>query len=112
MPLLCLSALVATGLQLAANPVHSSHPQYICGPRGTEFITANSINYRIKQQSMAELYVERKRKSPVLWILLALILLAVIGYLVWANSNRINNEDTTTEQTTTTTTTSGAPAGQ
>ncbi|HYH14793.1 MAG TPA: hypothetical protein VD794_06230 [Flavisolibacter sp.] len=60
---------------------------------------------------MAELYVERKRKSPVLWILLALILLAVVGYLVWANRDRLDNNATTTEQTTTTTT-SGAPAGQ
>jgi hypothetical protein len=60
---------------------------------------------------MAELYVERKRKSPVLWILLAIILLAIVGYLVWANRDRIDN-DTTTEQTTTTTTTAPAPAGQ
>lgn len=61
---------------------------------------------------MAELYVERKRKSPVLWILLALILLAVIGYLVWANRDRLDNDATKTEQTTTTTTTNAAPAGQ
>lgn len=60
---------------------------------------------------MAELYVERKRKSPVLWILLAIILLAVVGYLVWANRDRMSN-DTTTEQTTTTTTTAPAPARQ
>ena len=60
---------------------------------------------------MAEIYVERKRKSPVLWILLALILLAVIGYLVWANRDKMNNDATTTEQTTTTTT-APAPAGQ
>lgn len=60
---------------------------------------------------MAELYVERKRKSPVLWILLALIVLAIIGYLVWANRDKLdNNKTTTTEQTTTTTT--GTPAGQ
>lgn len=58
---------------------------------------------------MAELNVERKRKSPVLWILLVLIVLAVIGYLVWANRDRLN-DDTTTEQTTTTTTTT--PTGQ
>ena len=61
---------------------------------------------------MAELYVERKRKSPVLWILLAIILLAVIGYLVWANRDKMGNDATTTEQTTTTTTTAPAPAGQ
>ena len=61
---------------------------------------------------MAELYVERKRKSPVLWILLAIILLAVIGYLVWANRDKMSNDATTTEQTTTTTTTAPAPAGQ
>jgi hypothetical protein len=60
---------------------------------------------------MAELYVERKRKSPVLWILLALILLAVVGYLVWANRDKLdNNKTTTTEQTTTTTT--ATPPGQ
>ncbi|ANE51594.1 hypothetical protein [Flavisolibacter tropicus] len=60
---------------------------------------------------MAELYVERKRKSPVLWILLALIVLAVVGYLVWANRDKLqNNKTTTTEQTTTTTT--GTPTGQ
>lgn len=58
---------------------------------------------------MAELYVERKRKSPVLWILLALILLAVVGYLVWANRDKLSNDttnpqQTTTQQTTTTTT--------
>ena len=60
---------------------------------------------------MAELYVERKRKSPVLWIVLALVLLAIIGYLVWANSNKLENERTTTTEQTTTTT-SPAPAGQ
>ena len=54
---------------------------------------------------MAELYVERKRKSPVLWILLALIVLAVIGYLVWANRDKLDNNKTTT-------TTTGVPAGQ
>lgn len=60
---------------------------------------------------MAELYVERKRKSPVLWILLAIILLAIVGYLVWANRDKLDNDGTTTEQTTTTTT-APAPAGQ
>jgi putative exporter of polyketide antibiotics len=50
---------------------------------------------------MAELYVERKRKSPVLWILLALILLAVVGYLVWANRDKLSNDNTNTQQTTT-----------
>jgi uncharacterized protein HemX len=56
---------------------------------------------------MAELYVERKKKSPVLWILLALIILGVIGYLLWANQDKLTNDTpaTTTEQTTTTTTT-------
>ena len=60
---------------------------------------------------MAELYVERKKKSPILWILLALIILAVVGYLLWANQDKLTNNPapaTTTEQTTTTTTT--APA--
>jgi hypothetical protein len=61
---------------------------------------------------MAEIYVERKRKSPVLWILLALILLAVVGYLVWANRDKLDNNKTTTTEQTTTTTTPGAPAGQ
>ena len=61
---------------------------------------------------MAELYVERKRKSPVLWILLALILLAVVGYLVWANRDKLDNDGTTTTTTqqTTTTNTGTAPA--
>jgi len=59
---------------------------------------------------MAELYVERKRKSPVLWIVLALILLAVVGYLVWANRDKLRNETTTNTQQTTTTTTGTPPA--
>jgi hypothetical protein len=58
---------------------------------------------------MAELYVERKRKSPVLWILLALILLAVVGYLVWANRDKIDDNTTTTTEQTTTTNTGTAP---
>ena len=61
---------------------------------------------------MAELYVERKRKSPVLWILLALILLAVVGYLVWANRDKLDNNTTTNTQQTTTTTTTGTPPAQ
>ena len=60
---------------------------------------------------MAELYVERKRKSPAIWILLALVLLAVVGYLVWANRDKLDSDDTTTTtQQTTTTNTGTAPA--
>ena len=35
---------------------------------------------------MAELDVERKKKSILPWILLALLLVAVIAYFVWNNS--------------------------
>lgn len=39
---------------------------------------------------MAELNVVRKKKSPLPWILLALIILGIIGYLVWRNSEGID----------------------
>jgi hypothetical protein len=37
---------------------------------------------------MAELDVVRKKKSPLLWILLALLVIAIIGYLIWNSSNQ------------------------
>ncbi len=35
---------------------------------------------------MAELDVVRKKKSPLPWILLGLLLLALVAFLIWNNS--------------------------
>ena len=53
---------------------------------------------------MAELLVQRKKKSALPWILLALIILAVVGYLVWKNNQVAPATDTNP-----TTTTNAAP---
>jgi hypothetical protein len=53
---------------------------------------------------MAELLVQRKKKSALPWIILALLVLAVIGYLVWKNNQVAPATDTKT-----TTTTNAAP---
>jgi lipopolysaccharide export system protein LptC len=55
---------------------------------------------------MAELLVQRKKRSALPWIILALIVLAVIGYLVWKNQQVAHQ---TNGNTTTTTTTTTAP---
>jgi hypothetical protein len=39
---------------------------------------------------MADLDVQRKKKSPLPWILIGLLLLAVLAYFLW-NRNRENN---------------------
>jgi hypothetical protein len=39
---------------------------------------------------MADLDVQRKKKSPLPWILIGLLLLAVLAYFLW-NKNRENN---------------------
>ncbi|RYY95084.1 MAG: hypothetical protein EOO11_16580 [Chitinophagaceae bacterium] len=60
---------------------------------------------------MAELLVQRKKKSVWPWILLALIVLGIIGYLVWRNQQGAAANHTapaaydSTRTTTTTTTT-------
>jgi hypothetical protein len=52
---------------------------------------------------MAELHVQKKRSSPLPWILLALLILGIVGYLVWRNSNKAETvpgtNDTITTQT-------------
>lgn len=40
---------------------------------------------------MAELHVQRKKKSPLPWILLALIILALVAFLIWNNREKIDN---------------------
>ncbi len=39
---------------------------------------------------MADLDVQRKKKSPLPWILIGLLLLAILAYFLW-NRNRENN---------------------
>ncbi|GAA4338766.1 hypothetical protein [Flaviaesturariibacter amylovorans] len=62
---------------------------------------------------MAELLVQRKKKSALPWILLALIILGIIGYLLWRNQQGAASAapvgDTTTTTTTTTTGTTTNP---
>ena len=43
---------------------------------------------------MADLDVQRKKKSPLPWILLALIILAVVAFLLWNNRDEIDNATT------------------
>ena len=49
---------------------------------------------------MANLDVQRKKKSPLPWILLTLVILAIAGYLIWRqyNNNQTGNTTTTTTQ--------------
>ncbi|MEO6070233.1 MAG: hypothetical protein ABIN57_11615 [Chitinophagaceae bacterium] len=51
---------------------------------------------------MANLDVQRKKKSPLPWILLTLAVLAIVGYLIWRQYN--NHEANEATPTTTTTT--------
>jgi cytoskeletal protein RodZ len=55
---------------------------------------------------MAELLVQRKKKSALPWIVLALIVLGIIGYLVWKNTQVAPQ----THASPATTTNSNAPA--
>jgi len=48
---------------------------------------------------MAELDVQRKKSNPWPWIILALLILGIIGYLVWRNSNDNNAGTTDTTMT-------------
>jgi lipopolysaccharide export system protein LptC len=36
---------------------------------------------------MAELLVQRKKRSPLPWVILALLILAIVGYLIWRNQH-------------------------
>ncbi|HEX6334023.1 MAG TPA: hypothetical protein VFZ78_07335 [Flavisolibacter sp.] len=56
---------------------------------------------------MAELYVQRKKRSVLPWILLALVVLGVIGWFVYNNYYR--NDAT---EATPATQTTAPPAGQ
>ena len=40
---------------------------------------------------MADLDVQRKKKSPLPWILLALLILALVAFLIWNNRDSIDN---------------------
>jgi len=44
---------------------------------------------------MADLDVQRKKKSPLPWILLGLLLLAIVAYFLW-NRNRVDKDMTPT----------------
>ncbi|HVE60935.1 MAG TPA: hypothetical protein VNA26_03900 [Chitinophagaceae bacterium] len=44
---------------------------------------------------MADLDVQRKKKSPLLWILLTLIILAAIAYFVWDRYGKDNTAPAT-----------------
>jgi CHASE3 domain sensor protein len=55
---------------------------------------------------MANIDVQRKKKSPLPWILIALLLLAALAYFLWSrNKTHDNGEVTGTDTTITTTTT-------
>jgi hypothetical protein len=47
---------------------------------------------------MATLDVQRKKKSPLLWILLTLLVLAIVGYLIWRQYNDPNTATPLTSQ--------------
>ena len=50
---------------------------------------------------MADLDVQRKKKSPLPWILLVLLIVALIAYLLWRNRDKIDNAtDPVTNDTT------------
>lgn len=59
---------------------------------------------------MAELDVVRKKKSPLPWILLALLLVALVAFLVWNNSNDADTAETPV--TTDTSVSNNAATGQ
>ncbi len=40
---------------------------------------------------MADLDVQRKKKSPLPWILIGLLLLAVVAYFLWNRNREIDN---------------------
>lgn len=59
---------------------------------------------------MANIDVQRKKKSPLPWIIIALVLLAALAYYLWTrnqthNNGELNGPLTDTVTTTTTTTT-------
>lgn len=47
---------------------------------------------------MATLDVQRKKKSPLLWILLTLLVLAIVGYFLWRQYNDQNAVTSLTTQ--------------
>lgn len=49
---------------------------------------------------MANIDVQKKKSNPLPWIILALLILAVVGYLVWRNMNDPDDDATTTDTTT------------
>jgi len=40
---------------------------------------------------MADLDVQRKKKSPLPWILIGLLLLAIVAYFLWDRNKEDNN---------------------
>jgi len=56
---------------------------------------------------MAELDVVRKKKSPLPWILLALLVIAIIAFLVWNNMADTNATPVVTDTTSVVDTTTG-----
>ena len=45
---------------------------------------------------MAELYVQEKKRSPLIWIVLILIVLALLGWIVWSNYSKTDTTDEST----------------
>ena len=52
---------------------------------------------------MANLDVTRKKRSPLPWILITILILAIVGYFVWQqyDKNEVDDTNTTTVDTTT-----------
>jgi CHASE3 domain sensor protein len=44
---------------------------------------------------MAQIDVQRKKKSPLPWIIIALIVLGALAYYLWSRNNDTNVIDTT-----------------
>ncbi|GAB4093451.1 hypothetical protein [Flaviaesturariibacter terrae] len=51
---------------------------------------------------MAELLVQRRKRSVLPWVLVAILVLALIGYLVWRNQH-VSNDTTPAPASNTTT---------
>jgi ABC-type antimicrobial peptide transport system permease subunit len=49
---------------------------------------------------MANIDVQKKKSNPLLWIILTLLILAVVGYLIWRNTQQPVANTTTTSDTT------------
>jgi hypothetical protein len=49
---------------------------------------------------MANIDVQKKKANPLPWIILVIIILAVVGYFLWRNSQPATINSTTTDTTT------------